>query len=414
MDIIDQIIDFILEHKKLLFTVVGGPLIVFFISELWKRRRKTNDENVIKIDIAGVEELKKRVEKLEHEQGKSLPKEKIDSCFIPGIRELEMGRNLLQHGQEAQAKNHLEEAIKFFICAADALPCYETHFNLASTYDDYCDYDNAKENYLKAIQHDPAQPGAYNGLGIIYGKTGDYTNAEKYYKEAFSKTKNLTDQQLKQYWQANALGNLGLVYYHIGRMDKALEHQQQVLIVFREIGDKLEEANTLKNIGLVYQDTGRMEQAMKHHQKALEIDREIRNKLGEAQDLSNLGNVYRQTGQMEQAIEHHQEALNIFRNIGDKLGEANTLNDLSLVYQDTDRMEQAMVNQQEALDIFWKIGHKRGQANVLNNLGIVYAITGNIEQARKHFLQARAIYEEIGAVHLVEETDENLAKLLGN
>jgi len=213
------------------------------------------------VDIAGVEELIKRVEKLEREQGVSLPKEKIESCFVPGVKELEAGRKLLQYGEKAKAIHHLEEAIGFFICAADALPCYETYYNLASAYLDYCDHDNAKENYQKAISYDPTQPGAYNGLGIVYGKTGDYPKAEEYFRQALDAAEKLTDKLTRLGWQAAALGNLGNVYADTGQMELAEKRHRQALDIDREIGNKLGEASDLGNLGLVYADTGQMELA---------------------------------------------------------------------------------------------------------------------------------------------------------
>lgn len=348
-------------------------LIVYLIKERLKQPTKVVIDDPIKLDIAGVDELRKRVERLEQEQGKSLPKEKIESCFVPGIKELEAGRKLLQFGQEAQAKSRFEEAIKFFICAADALPCYETFFNLAKVYNDYCDYDNAKENYEKAIQHDPTQPGAYNGLGVVYDKIGNYPKAKDCYHKTLNAAKQLTDKLEKSGWQTNALGNLGSVYFQ----------------------------------------TGQMEQALEYYQKALKIDREIRNKLGEADDLNNLGLVYRRRGQREQALERHQQALNIFREIGNKPGEADALNNKGIVYLETGQRELALAHHQLALKIYQETGNKLGEAQNLGNLGLVSANTGQIEQARKYYLLARAIFEQIGAPHMVKQADENLAKLPG-
>ncbi len=245
----------LLEHisppsRRGIFVAVVGGLVLYLIQK-WREGKKAADNpggvktgdiqaggnvniaggNIINITVASEEDLRKRFPSLAKEK-----EEKIKSCFIPGVRELEAGRKLLQYGQEAKAKYHLEEAIKFFICAADALPCYETYLNLASAYNDYCDYDNAKENYQKAIQHDPSQPGGYNGLGIVYGKTGDYPQAEEYFSTALAATAKLTDRQAKLVWQATALNNLGNVYRETGQMEQAREHYQQAQAIFQEIG----------------------------------------------------------------------------------------------------------------------------------------------------------------------------------
>lgn len=389
------------------------------IKEWWNRHKKSNDPPTnININLPGLDELhnsvdnlRKRIEKIEHEQGKSLPKEKIESYFIPGIEELEKGKTLLQYGQEAKAKHHLEEAIKFFVCAADALPCYETFFNLAEAYSDSCVYDNAKENYEKANQYDPNQPGAYNSLGIVYQQTGNYPKAEEYLQQTLTIAEKLIDQKAKLVWQACALGNLGMVCRNTGQMEQAEKHLKQALVILQKIGDKLNEANVLNNLGLIYVDICQIEQAKDYHQQALKIHREIGNKLGEASDLMNIGNVYFHNNQMEQVLEYHGQALNIFQNINNKRSEAQVLGNLGNVCRSTGQMEQALEYYQQAFKINRKIGNKLGEAYDLHNLGVLYAHIGQTEQAWEYFLQARAIFEEIGAKHLVKQVDENLAKL---
>ncbi len=47
-----------------------------------------------------------------------------------------------------------------------------------------------------------------------------------------------------------SLGNLGLTYHNLGQVDKAIEYQEQALIISREIGDRRDEGSDLGNLGL--------------------------------------------------------------------------------------------------------------------------------------------------------------------
>ena len=66
---------------------------------------------------------------------------------------------------------------------------------------------------------------------------------------------------------STVLNNIGMVYWLLGELQKALENLNQALQIRRAVGDRNGEAVTLNNIGLVHRSLGET-------QKALEVLKE--------------------------------------------------------------------------------------------------------------------------------------------
>ncbi len=139
-----------------------------------------------------------------------------------------------------------------------------------------------------------------------------------------------------------ALGNLGTAYADLGQVEQAIDHYQQALIIFREIGDRSGEGTALGHLGTAYRNLGQVEQALAHYQQGLVIFREIGDRRNEGSALGDLGTAYADLGQVEQALDHYQQALVISREIGDRRNEGNWLGNLGNVYADLGQVERAL------------------------------------------------------------------------
>jgi tetratricopeptide (TPR) repeat protein len=76
----------------------------------------------------------------------------------------------------------------------------------------------------------------------------------------------------------------------------------------------------------VYGALGDNRRAIEYQEESLVINSEIGDRYGQIASLNNLGNAYRNVGRARRALTCHNEALEMAREIGDQRGEAFALN----------------------------------------------------------------------------------------
>jgi tetratricopeptide (TPR) repeat protein len=209
--------------------------------------------------------------------------------------------------------------------------------------------------YQKAVQLDLNDADGWNMLGLLLLRTGELTQAEEAYR---NKVLALGEAHQDKEEQAKALGNLGIVYWTCGELDKAEEMYRKSLEISEALGLKEATANQYGNLGLVYDTRGELDKAEKMHRKALELHQALGNKESMANSYGNLGNVYRTRGELDKAEEMHRKAL---------------------------ELDQAL-------------GSKEGMAQDYGNLGSVYKKRGNLAQAEELWKKSLRLYQELGAM----------------
>ena len=252
---------------------------------------------------------------------------------------------------------------------------------------------------LALAENDAQRAALYALRGNSYLSISEYHHAEAEYEETLRLADRISPAEDAARARVPALGNLGVVSFEQGDLDKAEEQHKQALFVAKKIGYHVAEAAALGNLGLVYRHRGDMNKAEEHLQKALDMQRQIGDRLGQANQLGNLGNVYHQRGgpgDLDRAEQHFNQALKMHREIGNRSGLAAQLGNLGIVYADRGEMGRAERYFQQALLIDREIGSRRGEADDLNNLGLLYAQRGKLEKAKEYLQQAQAIYQQIG------------------
>jgi len=191
------------------------------------------------------------------------------------------------------------------------------------------------------------------------------------------------------------VGNLGLAYFYLGEIRRAIEYYDQHVAIAREIHDRQGEANALGNLGIAYAELGSPGRAIRHYKRQLAITRKIRDRRGEGAALGNLGLAYGDLGKHGHAIRYHKKHLAIDREIGDKWGEGNALGNLGTAYLQLGRPGRAIEYLQQALAIHVEIGDSRGQGEGLWKLALALKQLGKREEAIANAEAALAIFEQI-------------------
>lgn len=193
-----------------------------------------------------------------------------------------------------------------------------------------------------------------------------------------------------------ALGNLGVAYANLGDPRKAIDFNQQVLIIAREIGDRRGEGASLGNLGNAYRDLGDTRKAIGFYDQQLAITREIGDRRGEGNALGSLGITYHHLGDARKAAEFYEQALLTHRAIGDRRGEGNDLGNLGRIYHLLGDTRKAIELYEQALVILHEIGDRQREALHSWNLGLALEKQGDLARAVQT-MQALVNFErEIG------------------
>ncbi len=203
--------------------------------------------------------------------------------------------------------------------------------------------------------------------------------------------------------RANALSNIGNVYYLTGQHEKALIEYNEALRITESVQHDekhLYSAPTNLGIGNVYYGKLQYEEAFRYFKNALETNREI---LGDdhpyvANSYLSLGNLYRNKGSYNLAKENYNKALEI--NLGvfgtDHPDVATTYVGIADIFKSSGGLEVALQYYNQALIIYSKFLDERnpkfgsiylGFADVAKNKGDYAAAIDYYDRALNVFKQ---------------------------
>ena len=147
-----------------------------------------------------------------------------------------LGTSLYREGKYEEAIEQFNKAIEL---DSEISGPYR---GLGGAYLELKDYEKAIENFEKSLSINPNSPNTYNGLGEVHYQIGDYDKAIEYFKEAI----NIDSNYDKAY-----IG-LGLTYYYSLRKYKEAEEKFNEAL---EINPNNFQAYTW--LGLMYLDLGK-------------------------------------------------------------------------------------------------------------------------------------------------------------
>jgi CHAT domain-containing protein/tetratricopeptide (TPR) repeat protein len=186
------------------------------------------------------------------------------------------------------------------------------------------------------------------------------------------------------------------LYFRLNESQKALDHANLALPIWREVKNLAGEATAYNNIASVYEVLGQWEKAVEYYERALQLWQTYGNRYGEAQALNNLGIAYFDRGQYQKALECYGRALQFWQTLGNQLEQAETLNNIGLIYGNTGDFQKALESYQRSLTLARAVGNRNSQSNVLHNLGVVSYSRGEMQTALEYFEQSLALSRTIG------------------
>ncbi|MCK4732984.1 MAG: tetratricopeptide repeat protein, partial [Methanophagales archaeon] len=166
--------------------------------------------------------------------------------------------------------------------------------------------------------------------------------------------------------------------------------------LLEKIRDKEEKAKILGELGVIFYYSGELEKAIEYYEKALKLEEELEIKEGIAAILGNIGIVYSTRGELDKALEYYEKALKLHEELGKKEGIAAILGNIGVVYQTRGELDKALEYYEKALKLNEELEIKEGVAADFVNIGIIYGIKRELDNAVEYFEKALKLDEELG------------------
>jgi len=197
------------------------------------------------------------------------------------------------------------------------------------------------------------------------------------------------------YFEAEACGGLGYLYFVTDDPDKGLRFEKRALDLFRTIDKKKDLGQAYNNMGYMNNEKGDLYTAIHYYDTALTLRKEIKDSDGIATIINSLGYAYQQLDDTARAIQYFKEALDIRIKIHDKIGIATTLNNLATIKSQAGKITDAISYYKQALEYAKQAKSKAKYALLTDNLASCYEKIGQLDTAFAYANRSLKAYTEL-------------------
>ena len=279
-------------------------------------------------------------------------------------------------------------------------------FHVAEIFAENLDWqhaDNAYEEVLARAEKEKPQVRALllRAWGDTFKQRGDWTNAQKHYREAEELVREIPPDSLLR---ANLLDLQGEAERQLADLAHSEQHFLQATEIQRRLSpESLDLANSLCGRGNVAAQRGEMDKAQDLQNQALQIrERLAPGSLDLAASLYSLGYLVLIRSDLDQAEKFFRQSLKIRQELSPgSLELSATLNSLGDVFWDRGDWDTTEQYQMQALGIALKIAPDGlNTAVLLSNLGNLAGERGDLIKAEKYNNRALEIQQRIAPVSL--------------
>lgn len=205
------------------------------------------------------------------------------------------------------------------------------------------DYSKAMEHYETALDGFLGLADYYRmskcycGIGIIHGINENHQKAIENFDEGLACAKKANKAEMA----ATITGNIGHIYFKMGRYDDAMGCYEYSLNHHKNDGSEEGVANMLSGMAGIHVFKGEYDKGLELERRAVEICRAADYQRGIAVGFMNIGEALRRMNKLEDAKDSLKKALNYSRSINLTMLEADVLKKLSEVCGELGEDEEA-------------------------------------------------------------------------
>jgi tetratricopeptide (TPR) repeat protein len=215
-------------------------------------------------------------------------------------------------------------------------------------------------------------------------------------------------------YRADGLRTLGILEREAGATERAIQHLQEAITIYRSAGVKRRLAIAYDWLGLISSDLRRLDEAMAYLRQAAALYTEAGNERGMVFNKGMTAIVLSVVGRLGESLAYQREVLAGYQKLDYPVGVARTANNLGLVLLELGEFEEAVAQLEDAVHINLQIGNIAGMHNSLGNKGEVHLALDEYDEARECFQRAGHFFHDAGKRWLESENLWRLGWLLLN
>jgi tetratricopeptide (TPR) repeat protein/class 3 adenylate cyclase len=241
---------------------------------------------------------------------------------------------------------------------------------------------------------------AYQRQGDLSTLLRRYDHAEAVLKKALDLDRRLGDPLAER----NLLRSMGLLRWHQGRDQEALDAIEAALTIDREQEDREGEVGECANLGIVLRGMGEPERGRIALEEALELSEDLASGgpgsysdmfYKRAYILHSLANVYRELGDEDRALEYLAQARELTAEKRLPIQLSYHLTSTAHIYLRREMVEESLALYREAVELTRKAKFVPGLAQALRFLGEVLHGLGQDEEALPPLKEAAALFAQL-------------------
>ena len=233
-------------------------------------------------------------------------------------------------------------------------------------------------NYLLPTKDSLEISKNYNRLGVNYILKSDFENAVKYLLPAtyWSNTPKI---------KANAFNNLGMISKKNGNYAKAIQYYFSALQNYELCNTPISQATTFSNLGSLYIQKKDYKRAIEMYNQSYKISININDSESLGQAFNGLGITTNRLGNPKKGLEYFNQSAAIFKNFGFKNEYAQQLINIADLNGELGKYKEAENVYYEAEKIFILSNDSLNLSAVYNNLGDLFYKQNILKKAANYF-----------------------------
>jgi DNA-binding SARP family transcriptional activator len=231
-------------------------------------------------------------------------------------------------------------------------------------------------------------------LSIVRFRMGRYADANEHAQESLELFRSRADQC----GEAKAIDQVGLIHWHLSQYQDALSRSRAALQIRRSLGDRRGEARTLDHIAIFLEFIGEYQEAADQRMRALEIYGAIGDPQGLQMSLNNNGDLALRLGRVEEASSFYEQAASVFQVRGPQ-HDAILINNLARIKRYTGHHDDALAGFRQSIHTYQQLGDRRNEVETLIEIGVTYKSMGRYSEALVHIENALALARDLSEVY---------------